>query len=68
MLIEISRDDSKVTASIPLTCWVVLPCGWQVHMLVEIPKWSRAKFEIATGESFNPIKQDVKKGRLREYT
>jgi len=40
----------------------------EVHMIVEIPKWSRAKFEIATGEELNPIKQDVKKGRLREYT
>ena len=29
----------------------------EVHMIVEIPKWSRAKFEIATGEDFNPIKQ-----------
>lgn len=40
----------------------------EVHMVVEIPKWSRAKFEIATGEELNPIKQDVKKGRLRDYT
>jgi len=40
----------------------------EVHMIVEIPKWSRAKFEIATGEDYNPIKQDTKKGRLREYT
>jgi len=39
----------------------------EVHMVVEIPKYSRAKYEIATGEDFNPIKQDVKKGRLREY-
>lgn len=39
----------------------------EVHMVVEIPKWSRAKYEIATGEDFNPIKQDVKKGKLREY-
>merc|ERR1712106_283400 len=38
-----------------------------VHMVVEIPKWSRAKFEIATGEEFNPIKQDTKNGKLREY-
>ena len=38
-----------------------------VHMIVEIPKWSRAKFEIATGEQLNPIKQDVKNGRLRDY-
>ena len=37
-------------------------------MIVEIPKWSRAKFEIATGEKLNPIKQDTKKGALRFYT
>lgn len=37
------------------------------NMLVEIPKWTRRKFEIATGELFNPIKQDVKNGVLREY-
>ena len=39
-----------------------------VHMVVEIPKWSRDKFEIATGEELNPIKQDTKKGKLRAYT
>jgi len=38
-----------------------------VHMITEIPKFSRAKFEIATGENFNPIKQDTKNGKLREY-
>merc|ERR1719310_1651300 len=42
------------------------PDGY-VHMITEIPKFSRAKFEIATGEPFNPIKQDVKNGKLREY-
>ena len=50
-----------------------------VHMVCEIPKWSNAKLEvlyhtvflcisilqIATGEPMNPIKQDVKKGKLR---
>ena len=35
------------------------------NMVVEIPRWSNAKLEIATGEYFNPIKQDVKKGQLR---
>jgi len=39
----------------------------QVHFVVEIPKFSRAKFEIATGEALNPIKQDTKKGQLRNY-
>merc|ERR1719217_2038979 len=37
------------------------------NTVVEIPKWSRAKFEIATGEEFNPIKQDTKNGKLRDY-
>ncbi|KAI7856373.1 inorganic pyrophosphatase [Circinella umbellata] len=34
-------------------------------MVVEIPRWTNAKIEIATGESFNPLKQDVKKGKVR---
>jgi len=35
------------------------------NMIVEIPRWSNAKLEIATGEPLNPIKQDVKKNKLR---
>lgn len=35
------------------------------NMIVEIPKFTNAKMEIATKEPFNPIKQDVKKGALR---
>ena len=27
----------------------------------------RAKFEIATGEEFSPIKQDTKNGKLKFY-
>lgn len=38
-----------------------------VHFICEIPKWTRAKYEIATKELLNPIKQDVKNGRLRFY-
>ena len=34
-------------------------------MVVEIPRWTNAKMEIATKEPLNPIKQDVKKGKLR---
>lgn len=37
------------------------------HFLCEVPKWTRAKYEIATSEPFNPIKQDVKNGKLRFY-
>jgi len=33
----------------------------------EIPKFTRKKFEIATDEDFTPIKQDEKKGKLREF-
>ncbi|KAG0179356.1 Inorganic pyrophosphatase [Apophysomyces sp. BC1021] len=36
-----------------------------MNMVVEIPRWSNAKVEIATGEKFNPLKQDIKKGKLR---
>lgn len=39
--------------------------GTFYNMIVEIPRWSNAKMEIATKEPFNPIKQDVKKGKLR---
>ena len=35
------------------------------NMIVEVPRWTNAKMEISKEEPFNPIKQDVKKGRLR---
>ncbi|KAI0278167.1 inorganic pyrophosphatase [Russula aff. rugulosa BPL654] len=31
-------------------------------MIVEVPRWTNAKMEISKEESFNPIKQDIKKG------
>jgi len=37
------------------------------NFVCEIPKWSRRKYEIATTEKGNPIKQDEKKGVLREF-
>lgn len=37
------------------------------NFVAEIPKNSSAKFESATKESYTPIKQDVKKGKLRFY-
>ena len=37
------------------------------NFICEIPKWTRRKMEIAPGEEFNPIKQDTKNGKLREY-
>ena len=38
-----------------------------LHFVCEIPKWTRKKFEIATKEPLNPIKQDEKKGELRTF-
>jgi len=37
------------------------------NMVVEIPKMTKAKMEIATKEDSNPIAQDIKKGVLRDY-
>ncbi|KAK2937572.1 Inorganic pyrophosphatase superfamily [Fusarium oxysporum f. sp. vasinfectum] len=38
-----------------------------LNMVVEIPRWTNAKLEISKEELLNPIKQDIKKGKLR-YT
>ncbi|XP_049804112.1 inorganic pyrophosphatase isoform X1 [Schistocerca nitens] len=35
------------------------------NMVVEVPRWTNAKMEINLKEVLNPIKQDVKKGKLR---
>eukprot|EP01094_Clydonella_sp_ATCC50884_P010748 TRINITY_DN20589_c0_g1_i1.p1 TRINITY_DN20589_c0_g1~~TRINITY_DN20589_c0_g1_i1.p1 ORF type:complete len:448 (+),score=175.70 TRINITY_DN20589_c0_g1_i1:50-1345(+) len=35
------------------------------NMIVEIPRGTNAKMEISVDEKWNPIKQDVKKGKLR---
>eukprot|EP00096_Caligus_rogercresseyi_P004916 TRINITY_DN1956_c0_g1_i1.p1 TRINITY_DN1956_c0_g1~~TRINITY_DN1956_c0_g1_i1.p1 ORF type:complete len:285 (-),score=96.24 TRINITY_DN1956_c0_g1_i1:86-940(-) len=35
------------------------------NMVVEVPRWSNAKMEINLKEDLNPIKQDIKKGKLR---
>jgi len=38
------------------------------NMVVEIPRGTTAKLEINKAASFNPIKQDVKDGKLRHVT
>eukprot|EP01126_Amoeba_proteus_P065484 TRINITY_DN9323_c0_g1_i4.p1 TRINITY_DN9323_c0_g1~~TRINITY_DN9323_c0_g1_i4.p1 ORF type:complete len:266 (-),score=52.06 TRINITY_DN9323_c0_g1_i4:99-896(-) len=48
---------------IPL--WVDQTAGI-ARMVVEIPKGTHPKLEMAVGEALNPIKQDVKKGQLRK--
>jgi len=37
------------------------------NMVVEIPKMTKPKMEVATKEENNPIAQDEKKGKLRDY-
>jgi inorganic pyrophosphatase len=41
--------------------------GGAVHFLCEIPKWTRAKFELSTVEPGNPLRQDVASGKPRVY-
>ncbi|CAG8580812.1 14550_t:CDS:2 [Funneliformis caledonium] len=36
-----------------------------LNFIVEIPRWTNAKMEISKEELLNPIKQDIKKGKLR---
>jgi len=38
-----------------------------VNAVFEIPKMTKPKMEVATKEPSNPIAQDVKKGKLRDY-
>jgi len=38
-----------------------------LNFVVEIPKMTKPKMEVATKERKNPIAQDVKKGKLRDY-
>ncbi|KAL7276855.1 Inorganic pyrophosphatase [Rhizina undulata] len=39
--------------------------GTILNMIVEIPRWTNGKLEICKEETLNPIKQDIKKGKLR---
>lgn len=41
--------------------------GDYFNFVNEIPKNTRAKFEISTKEESNPVAQDIKKGKLRDY-
>ena len=37
------------------------------YFLNEVPKYTKAKMEVSTKEENNPIAQDIKKGKLRDY-
>lgn len=67
-----NRPDSQQVISV----WHDIPlyvrdesekCTGHLNFVCEIPRCSRKKFEIATDEVGNPIKQDTKKGLLREF-
>ena len=50
--------------------WHDLPLGGTngvYNMLTEIPKMTKPKMEVAVKEPGNPIAQDIKKGKLRDY-
>ena len=46
---------------------IPLKDGDNYNMIVEIPKMTKAKMEVATKEENNPIAQDTKNGKLRDY-
>ena len=41
--------------------------GLFVNYVCEIPRGTVEKMEVATKEPYNPLKQDVKNGALRNY-
>ena len=66
-------DEAKTVAELSL--WHDVPLaapgssgrGSLFNFICEIPKCTRKKFEVATTEGATPIKQDTKKGVLREF-
>mmetsp|Transcript_19558 Transcript_19558/g.42475 ORF Transcript_19558/g.42475 Transcript_19558/m.42475 type:complete len:302 (-) Transcript_19558:99-1004(-) len=63
--LSFSEDDSVVSP------WHDIPLKGSkdgtYNAVIEIPKMSKAKMEVATKEPNNPIAQDIKKGKLRDY-
>ncbi len=63
-------DGGAEHGKVPISPWHDIPYkngDGTFNAVIEIPRWSRAKFEVATGELYNPIRQDVKNGVLREF-
>jgi inorganic pyrophosphatase len=59
-----NKNDVPVSPFHDIPLWVNKQQG-TANMLVEIPRGTNAKLEINKDEPFNPIKQDVKNGKLR---
>lgn len=53
----------------PISPWHDIPLknGEYFNYINEIPKFTKAKMEVGTQEAQNPIAQDIKKGKLRDY-
>ena len=54
----------------PISPWHGVPlknADGTCNFICEIPKETKAKMEVATDEELTPIKQDTKKGKLRDY-
>lgn len=67
---ESFRVNFKGESGDAISPWHDIPLkgsGDSYNMVVEIPKMTKAKMEIATKEESNPIAQDIKKGNLRDY-
>jgi inorganic pyrophosphatase len=69
-LAQEGQDELQMTQispwhDIPLSAGTSSDGVARYHAVIEIPKWTREKFEISTGELYNPIKQDTKDGELR---
>merc|ERR1712224_455922 len=63
-------NDNNAVMSKRISPWHDIP--WKSkngfhNMIVEIPKMTKAKMEISTKKEHNPIVQDVKNGKLRDY-
>lgn len=58
------EDDGK-----KISAWHDIPLknGDNYNFINEIPKYTKAKMEVSTKEESNPIAQDIKKGKLRDY-
>lgn len=59
-----NKDGKKISP------WHDIPLkaeGQTFNFITEIPKFTKAKMEVATKEAMNPISQDMKKGKLRFY-
>ncbi|KAG0647506.1 Pyrophosphate phospho-hydrolase [Hyphodiscus hymeniophilus] len=55
---------------VPISSWHDIPLYVNhersiLNMIVEIPRWSNAKYEISRSEPLNPIQQDTRNGTMR---